>query len=77
MQRINGDVSIKSRRMCSVPECRTYCSGKISIHRFPLEKEKADKWRQALNIEKPVSKYMQVCSKHFNHDDYFFGKFIL
>lgn len=60
---------------CSVPQCCTYYGGNVSFHNFPSYNENLKKeWAKVLGIEKEVTKYMLVCSKHFKNEDYFLNK---
>ena len=59
-------------RYCSVPKCYSHISKDISMHYFPSNVKMQNQWRQALCIEKPITKYMQVCSLHFTKDDFFY-----
>ncbi|KAF2896823.1 hypothetical protein ILUMI_09353 [Ignelater luminosus] len=60
----------KSKVYCSVPQCHNYISKTYSMHRFPRDKDLMTKWQLALQIGKPISKYMFVCSEHFLPTDY-------
>ncbi|XP_028139162.1 uncharacterized protein LOC114333470 isoform X2 [Diabrotica virgifera virgifera] len=62
-----------SHSYCSVPQCSTYYNSKIpiSFHRFPLDENMRKVWQGVLQIGKPISNYMTVCSLHFTEKDYF------
>jgi hypothetical protein len=60
----------KSKKYCSVPQCSTTKVNGISYHLFPNEKRLQKAWQTVLKIGKPVSKYMCVCSLHFEQDAY-------
>lgn len=60
----------KCKRYCSVPRCRQYKDKNIAIHSFPKDPKLRNVWKNVLNIEKPISKYMSVCSRHFLETDY-------
>ena len=65
----------KSNNYCDVPQCKSYCSGNISLHHFPKSnKILRQKWIHALKIGKEVSPFMTVCSKHFTSEDFFFNR---
>ncbi|XP_031327647.1 uncharacterized protein LOC116158918 isoform X2 [Photinus pyralis] len=72
MQKVHRYKCIKSRRICSVPQCSTYCEieNEVSLHKFPDDLNVRKRWKWILRIGKPISKYMLVCSKHFRPEDF-------
>ena len=74
MQRVHKTVNTKSRRYCSVPQCSNYITDEISLHYFPKDPNLSQKWKDALKIGKPITKFMSVCREHFTENDYILGK---
>ena len=73
MQFVHKHVETKSRIICSVPQCSSYCTKDISLHAFPADHKLCKTWQTILKIGKPVSKYMFVCSQHFLKGDFIQG----
>lgn len=73
MQRVHKTVETKSRKICSVPQCSTYCTNEISLHTFPLDPKLSKVWKTKLKIGKPITKNMRVCSLHFIESDFHTG----
>ena len=71
MQFVHKNVATKSRKICSVPQCSSYCTENISLHAFPTDPKLCRTWQTALKIGKPVTKHMLVCSQHFTDSDFF------
>lgn len=43
---------------------------KVSMFRFPADKEKRQKWLEALNLtEAEIGEHSRICSRHFLHGD--------
>ena len=60
-----------SKRYCSVPQCNSYANKNTSLHYFPMKNPKlCKKWKEVLKIGKCISKYMNVCNKHFLCNDF-------
>lgn len=70
MQSVHKSINARSRRICSVPQCSTYCTTNTSLHTFPLDPKLRMTWKSVLKIGKPVTKYMLVCSQHFTNTDF-------
>ncbi|XP_056631091.1 uncharacterized protein LOC130441427 [Diorhabda sublineata] len=70
MQSVHKSIDTKSRKICSVPQCSSYCTKDISLHAFPLDPKLNKAWKTVLKIGKPVTKYMLVCSHHFTKSDF-------
>lgn len=66
-----------SKRYCSVPQCCTYGGNNIALHFFPQDKKLCTKWKVALKIGKPITKYMNVCGRHFLKSDYMPGNYLI
>ncbi|XP_045516161.1 uncharacterized protein LOC123709089 isoform X3 [Pieris brassicae] len=60
----------KSHRYCSVPHCKSTCSREISLFLFPKSKDLAKQWTDILDIRKQATKYIYVCSLHFDKKDF-------
>lgn len=75
MQSVHKSVVTKSRRICSVPQCSSFCTQDISLHEFPKDPKISRTWQTALKIGKPVTKYVLVCSQHFTDTDFTCGKY--
>lgn len=74
MQSVHKTIATKSRRICSVPQCSTYCTKDISLHSFPADLKLCKVWQNILKIGKPITKYMLVCSLHFTENDFTLSK---
>ncbi|CAG9822116.1 unnamed protein product [Phaedon cochleariae] len=71
MQQIHKTKNTKSRKSCSVPQCSSYCTDSVSLHKFSLWNPKLCKrWRNLLKIGKPITNNMYVCSEHFLPRDF-------
>lgn len=75
MQSVHKSVETKSRKICSVPQCSSYCTKEISLHSFPSDAKLKTTWKNILKIGKPVTKNMLVCSLHFTDSDFTLGKY--
>lgn len=75
MQKVHKTVETKSRKICSVPQCSTYCTDDTSLHTFPSNQKLCKVWKTKLKIGKPITKNMRVCSLHFNESDFSSGKY--
>lgn len=64
----------KSNQFCSVFGCnsRSRRNPELRFHNFPNECEhtRRAQWEHNLRIGKKLTKYMMVCSLHFNREDY-------
>lgn len=60
----------KSHRYCSVPHCKSTCSREISLFLLPKSKDLAKQWADILDIRKQATKYIYVCSLHFDKKDF-------
>lgn len=74
MQSVHKTVDTKSRKICSVPQCSSYCTADVSLHAFPKDPKLCKIWQNILKIGKPITKYMLVCSLHFTENDFTIGK---
>lgn len=70
MQSVHKTVDTKSRKICSVPQCSSYCTADVSLHAFPKDPKLCKIWQNILIIGKPITKYMLVCSLHFTENDF-------
>ncbi|XP_021932318.1 uncharacterized protein LOC110835920 isoform X6 [Zootermopsis nevadensis] len=78
-----------SKECCSVPQCSSRASRDrcLSFHRFPKKGRKItilngfgktelrELWAQTLRLQKPVTPYMVVCSRHFSRADFILPDF--
>ncbi|XP_044766547.1 uncharacterized protein LOC123322647 [Coccinella septempunctata] len=83
-QRASLSNSSSRNDYCCVPKCSSWSrkNPDLSFHKFPHEgkervhmegTELVDRrkaWILRLNLGKPASKFMKVCSLHFTHSDY-------
>ena len=66
-----------ARSRCAVNTCNIVLNGDISLHFFPRNAARRDKWAQLCQIKVKVSRNTQICSRHFLPSDLTTGEKML
>lgn len=62
-------------QICCVKKCTNRETATATLLTFPDDIVEQLKWKSILNIHKPISDLIRVCSEHFKESDFIESKF--